>query len=307
MLPSKKNWIYYIAILRPNQWFKNLVVIFGSIAAVIFFQVSSPILILASRVFLAFVLACFVSSANYIVNGITDEITDAHHPIKKNRAIPSRKIAKKFLYLAIGCLFLSSILIAITIYGLGMFISLLFLFMAGIVYNIKPLRFKDLPFIDVISESVNNPIRILIGWFAVSEFLIFPPFSFLLLFWVSGAVFMSAKRYAELNFLLEFHPETDAALYRNSYRFYTPPKIFLMVLFYSIMTAGLFIFFSIRYQTRLLASLPIIFGFFIWFLIIMKEKKSFLREPESAFSKKPLFFLTTLIILLILMFLALSD
>jgi hypothetical protein len=34
----------------------------------------------------------------------------------------------------------------------------------GIIYNIKPLRSKDRPYVDVLTESVNSPLRLMIGW-----------------------------------------------------------------------------------------------------------------------------------------------
>ena len=30
----------------------------------------------------------------------------------------------------------------------------------GTLYNIPPIRMKDMPYADVLSESINNPIRI---------------------------------------------------------------------------------------------------------------------------------------------------
>ena len=41
----------------------------------------------------------------------------------------------------------------------------------GVVYNVKPLRSKDLPIFDVLSESVNNPIRFLIGWYLMNNII----------------------------------------------------------------------------------------------------------------------------------------
>ena len=69
----------------------------------------------------------------------------------------------------------------------------------GILYNIRPIRLKNIPYIDVISESFNNPVRFLIGWFVVvkSEF---PSVLILLATWSIGAVLMTAKRYDELKF-----------------------------------------------------------------------------------------------------------
>ena len=38
----------------------------------------------------------------------------------------------------------------------------------GPVYNVPPIRTKEIPYVDVITESFNNPIRLLLGWFAVT-------------------------------------------------------------------------------------------------------------------------------------------
>lgn len=304
---SKKDLFNFIEILRPGHWFKNLVVLFGAVGAIIYFGINLQIVMQIARISLAFLLACLVSSVNYAVNNICDEKNDSFHPIKKNRVLPNKKISKKLLVLAICLLLLCCLILAKIIYGNAVAIALFSLFVAGIFYNVKPLRFKDVPFLDVISESVNNPIRILIGWFAVSESLIFPPFAFLMLFWALGAVMMSAKRYAELKYFLDYNGKVSPHLYRNSYKVYSLQRIFLMVLFYLIATVVLFTFLSIKFRNGLLLSLPIILVYFIWFLMIMKEKNSPFRDPESIFAKKPLFSLAALMILLILMFSTILD
>ena len=40
------------------------------------------------------------------------------------------------------------------------------------MYNVKPFRFKDIVYLDVIIESLNNPIRFL-GWFIVVDKLFY--------------------------------------------------------------------------------------------------------------------------------------
>ena len=49
----------------------------------------------------------------------------------------------------------------------------------GVLYNVRPIRAKDRAFLDVIVESVNNPLRFLFGWFAVTPHVA-PPVSILL-------------------------------------------------------------------------------------------------------------------------------
>ena len=57
------------------------------------------------------------------------------------------------------------------------------LWVMGCIYNIRPIRSKDLPYIDVLSEAVNNPLRMLAGWFIVGTASVAPG-SLLLSYWM---------------------------------------------------------------------------------------------------------------------------
>ena len=48
------------------------------------------------------------------------------------------------------------------------------LWVMGCVYNVPPMRTKDRPWLDVLSEAINNPLRLLIGWYMVPSGLIAP-------------------------------------------------------------------------------------------------------------------------------------
>src|SRR3954463_7227709 len=101
------------------------------------------------------------------------------------------------------------------------FLASLFLLVMGVVYNVRPVRSKDLPYVDVLSESINNPIRLLLGWFAVTT-AEFPPVSLLISYWMIGAFFMATKRFSEYRSLAD--PATAGA-YRNSFRHYDEEKL----------------------------------------------------------------------------------
>ena len=60
----------------------------------------------------------------------------------------------------------------------------------------RPFRAKDLIFFDVIVESINNPIRMFIGWFAIVDNALIP-LSLVLFYWFLGAFMMNAKRLSE--------------------------------------------------------------------------------------------------------------
>ena len=55
----------------------------------------------------------------------------------------------------------------------------------GIIYNVPPFRTKDIPYLDVLSESLNNPLRFILGWHMIIDS--FPPSSILISYWMGGA------------------------------------------------------------------------------------------------------------------------
>ena len=82
---------------------------------------------------------------------------------------------------------------------------------------------------DVLSEAVNNPIRMLTGWYIVGPDAIAPA-SLLLSYWMVGCYFMALKRFAELRSIGQGE---SAAAYRRSFRYYTPERLLVSVTFYA--------------------------------------------------------------------------
>ena len=78
------------------------------------------------------------------------------------------------------------------------------------VYNI-PLRVKDIQYLDVLTEAINNPIRLILGWSVIS-LIIFPPLSLVISYWFCVVVLMSMKRLAEYNYI---NDKAKASAYRN--------------------------------------------------------------------------------------------
>ena len=93
------------------------------------------------------------------------------------------------------------------------FASAVWLWVMGVAYNVPPVRTKEWPYLDVLSESVNNPIRLLLGWFALVIDRV-PPVSLVISYWMIGAFFMAMKRYAEYRHIGD--PRVAAA-YRRSF------------------------------------------------------------------------------------------
>ena len=180
---------------RVDHWFKNLFVLPGIILAILFTgqEINFLNFIHLCQNFLSI---CLIASANYLINEYLDAPYDRFHPVKKNRASVKKKV--KFVNVISLYLFLILLSFTISIKSELNFLAFLTLFLfLGILYNVKPFRLKDRSYLDILSESLNNPVRLLLGWSAVeSNFL--PPSSILLSYWMGGAFLMTIKRFAEL-------------------------------------------------------------------------------------------------------------
>ena len=223
--------IEYIKICRPDHWLKNVFILFGhvvAIALVLNFQFTPEIFKLA---FLSLIPACLIASANYVLNEILDAPFDAMHPTKRLRGIPAGKVKVSILWWVKVALIIGGFGLAWAFgFNWAYHASLLLLLLSGLVYNVRPLRLKDRAFMDVISESFNNPIRLWLGYYALVEPRSLPPTSIVFAWWFFGALLMTGKRYAEFRFI------GDAALsgrYRRSFQTYTEKSLILAMITYA--------------------------------------------------------------------------
>ena len=212
-----------IKIARPDHWFKNVFVLPGIFLGAL---VSHSKLGISDflMIFYGLFIVCLTASANYVINEIMDAASDKHHPKKRHRPIPSGRVKKSSAFLVwVGFLFLS-LFLASTVNQKFLMVTIAFIFQ-GLLYNIPPIRTKDLPYLDVITESVNNPIRFMLGWFMIITVPL-PTLSLVLAYWTIGAFFMASKRYAEF---VMINDQSRAAAYRNSFGHYSKNKLFSLL------------------------------------------------------------------------------
>jgi len=157
--------------------------------------------------------------------------------------------------------------------------SLLFM---GLVYNVNPVRSKDRAYFDVISESINNPIRFLVGWFVLAPGAI-PPASILLSYWMGGAFLMAVKRYAEYRFI---NDPARAALYRKSFSSYNEASLLQSAFLYAILSAFFLGVFLLKYRIEFTISLPFFALLFLWYLRLGMRKHSVAQTPEKLYKEK---------------------
>lgn len=245
-------WIDYISIARPSHWFKNVFILPGIFLAFFFKSLTLDVEILVS-ILVSLASVCLTASSNYVLNEILDAPSDAHHPDKKYRPIPSGRVRVSIAYAEWLILAFTGLGLA-TLCNSGLFLSCLALWIMGIIYNVPPFRFKDKPYLDVLTESINNPIRMAVGWFGTGM-TISPTISVLFAYWMFGAFLMAVKRFAE------FRHIGDADLsnkYRKSFSFYNEERLLVSILFYVAlfgMFTGIFI---ARYRVELVLAIPFV-------------------------------------------------
>ena len=282
----------YLQALRLERWPRSAAILLGT-AGFFFLHPDSfssfPIPEIAFRAALSFLLTWGISTVNYIVNEIVDAPTDIHHPVKRNRPLVQGRIRKSaFILLGLG-LTVAALLPAAVFFSRSFTLSLLALLGAGFLYNVKPVRTKDIPFLDSISESANNPIRFLIGWYAFAPAHLFPPLSLLVAWWSFGNFLMTAKRLSEFRLLGD-----KAADYRLSHKRYSRNLLlFGMVLSAAVFLASSLLFLISLRLHRFLAVLPIMLLYILLFFRKTLKEKEVMEEPESLLHN-PLVALLTL-------------
>ena len=273
----------YIRIARPDHWFKNGFMVLG-IVIVSFYEPEAFTWAALPRLAVAIVATCLVASSNYVLNEILDAPTDLKHPEKRLRPIPAGEVSlplawAEWIGLAAIGLGLASTL------GTAFLLSAAALWVMALVYNVPPVRAKELPYVDVITESINNPIRLLLGWFALVDTML-PPVSLLLSYWGLGAFLMATKRYAELRSIGD---RRRAAAYRASFAHYTEERLLVSLFFYASLCALFGGVFLVRCKLELLFAAPFVAGAMAAYLRLGMEPDSPTQKPELLYRERGFF------------------
>ena len=272
----------YVSIARPDHWFKNVFMLAGIVLAYFYnhghlesFNAVSVVWALAS--------VCLVASSYYVLNEILDAGSDRDHTVKCRRPVPSGQVSVPLAYLEWILLGIAGLAVALMV-NLAFFKVAVVLWIMGLAYNVPPVRAKDLPYLDVLSESLNNPLRLAMGWFVVSTDVI-PPASLLATWWFIGAFFMASKRFAEYRMIGD---SQRASSYRRSFRYYDENRLLVSMFFYASAAALLLGVFIIRYHLELILSVPLIAGFFAYYLHIALRNNSAVQNPERLYRESGL-------------------
>jgi decaprenyl-phosphate phosphoribosyltransferase len=291
----------HLAIARLDHSIKNLFVLPGIIVPLsVYPRLFNTALIL--KLLLAFIAITLVACSNYVINEVLDAPFDRLHPIKRDRPAARGIVSIPAAYAQWLLMMIVGVAIGLTISRMFALTALM-LWIMGCLYNFPPVRTKDVPYLDVLTESINNPLRMLLGWYAVTTVLI-PPVSLLISYWMIGCYFMALKRFSELS---EIGDRTAAAAYRASFKHYTPESLLVSVVFYAS-TAMLFLgAFIMRYRIELILGFPLVALVMAIYLKLSFQKNSAVQNPEKLY-REPLLmasFTATVLVMSLLLFIRL--
>lgn len=272
----------HIAIARIDHASKNVFILPGIIIALsVTPDAMSPAFLV--RAIIGFIATCIIASSNYVINEILDAPYDRLHPIKCSRPVPSGLVHVPTGYLQWLGLMVLGLLLASRV-NTSFFLILAGLWLMGCIYNIPPVRSKDVPYLDVLSESVNNPLRMLAGWYMVTDSTV-PPLSLIVAYWMVGCYFMALKRFSEYR---EIRNSTLAGQYRKSFRYYTERSLLVSVMFYGSAAMLFFGAFITRYRLELVLSFPFVALVMAIYYHLAFDDNSCVQNPEHLHREKGL-------------------
>lgn len=285
----------YLTIARFDHATKHVFIVPGMVLAYMLRGIAAPNPVLS--IILGLICAVAIASANYTINEFLDREFDKFHPTKSARTavqvtLDSRLVALQWLvFVVIG---LGSAALA----NMAMFWVAVVFAAQGIVYNVRPMRSKEVPYFDVVSEAINNPLRMMIGWAMIDPHTL-PPSSILLAYWTGGGFLMTAKRLSEYREITASHGRELLSRYRASFSGYTETSLTVACMVYAMLSAFFLAVFLIKYRIEYILTFPAFAALFAQYMTLSMQAGSVAQKPEKIFAEKRLIAVSALLVALL--------
>ncbi len=290
---STAQLMNYVKIARPDHWIKNVFIMPGLVLAIILMGKPEDMVSFIIKLIAGFLATCFIASANYVINEWLDAEFDKYHPTKKHRPVVSQNMKFSLVMVEYAICIVIGMGLSLLI-NLPFVLTELWLLVMGVLYNVKPIRTKDIVYLDVLSESINNMIRLMLGWFIICE-NVWPPSSIMVGYWMAGAFLMAVKRYAEYRMI--GNPQI-AGSYRKSFARYTEATLLCSAFCYALFATFLIGIFLLKYRIEYIIAIPVLFFMFAYYLYIAHKPDSAAQKPEKLFREKKLMVLVGITVIL---------
>jgi decaprenyl-phosphate phosphoribosyltransferase len=212
-VPRRGRFHAAIALVRPQQWVKNALVIAAAGAAGALGRPNVP-----ENVALACLAFCLLSAGTYAVNDVNDAAEDRRHPRKRHRPVAAGEIApRSALRLGIGLMVL----------GLAVCLAVRpLLFVVGAGYLALTLSYalgwRRIVILDIVAIAGGFVLRAVAGGVAAPVTL---SRWFIVVVSCAALLIAAGKRYAELA-----RVGSDVRGKRSVLRFYTPMRLRLILI-----------------------------------------------------------------------------
>jgi len=274
--------IDHIRLLRPWQWYKNLLIAVPLVFGYKLFEINSY-----PKIITGFISLCLASSAVYVINDIKDVEKDRHHPIKKQRPLASGNVKIHSAFMISISLVVASLFTSLFLTRNIPFTTTVFIFLVNsLLYTTY---FKNKPIADIVIISINYIIRSSSGAILLNIYV--SPWLILGTFFLA-MIILIGKRISEIKRL-----QNKAPNHRPVYKYYT--REFLEKMFN--ITAGILILTYAIYCTEhpykshyLPLTLPIAFYSIFRYLYLIETNYEMGEEPHKLVKDIPLLLSNTL-------------